>query len=148
MSEPSKTEKRKELMRTIKFTLFSMSAGIIELVSFELLNRLTNWPYWPCYLIALVLSVIWNFTLNRRYTFQSANNVPKAMALVLLFYAFFTPASTILGNYLAETCGWNDTLVTLINMVCNFILEYLYDRFVVFKNSLDTNDIAKKKETK
>ena len=135
---------RKELMRSLKFFLFSISAGIIEIIAFSILNELTGWSYWPCYLIALVLSVLWNFTLNRRYTFQSANNVPLAMAQVLGFYCVFTPASTLLGNYLADTLLWNEYLVTAMNMAANFILEYLYDRFVVFRKSLDTNSISKK----
>ena len=135
---------RKELMRSLKFFLFSISAGIIEIIAFSILNELTGWSYWPCYLIALVLSVLWNFTLNRRYTFQSANNVPLAMAQVLGFYCVFTPASTLLGNYLADTLLWNEYLVTAMNMAANFILEYLDDRFVVFRKSLDTNSIAKK----
>ena len=136
---------KKELLRSLKFLAFSLSAGVIELVSFSLLNELTGWSYWPCYLIALVLSVVWNFTLNRRYTFQSANNVPVAMLKVAGFYAVFTPASTWLGNYLAETLLWNEYLVTILNMVMNFVLEYLFDRFVVFRASIDTNDVAKKK---
>ena len=136
---------KKELLRSLKFLAFSLSAGVIELVSFSLLNELTGWSYWPCYLIALVLSVVWNFTLNRRYTFQSANNVPVAMLKVAGFYAVFTPASTWLGNFLAETLLWNEYLVTILNMVMNFVLEYLFDRFVVFRASIDTNDVAKKK---
>ena len=136
---------KKELLRSLKFLAFSLSAGVIELVSFSLLNELTGWSYWPCYLIALVLSVVWNFTRNRRYTFQSANNVPLAMLKVAGFYAVFTPASTWLGNYLAETLLWNEYLVTILNMVMNFVLEYLFDRFVVFRASIDTNDVAKKK---
>ena len=136
---------KKELLRSLKFLAFSLSAGVIELVSFSLLNELTGWSYWPCYLIALVLSVVWNFTLNRRYTFQSANNVPLAMLKVAGFYAVFTPASTWLGNYLAETLLWNEYLVTILNMVMTFVLESLFDRFVVFRASIDTNDVAKKK---
>ena len=137
---------RKEILRSLKFLLFSISAGVIELAAFSLLNELTAWSYWPCYLIALVLSVLWNFTLNRRYTFQSASNVPKAMALVFAFYCVFTPLSTLLGNYLAEGLHWNEYLVTAINMIANFVLEFLYDRFVVFRDSLDTNSVAKRKE--
>ena len=129
---------KKELIRTIKFTLFSISAGVIEIVLFTLLDRFTGWTYWPKYLIALIASVIWNFTLNREYTFKSANNVPIAMKKVAIFYAIFTPVSTIVGNYLAESLGWNDILVTLLNMLCNFILEYLYDKYVVFRGSIDT----------
>ena len=136
--------KHKELLRTLKFVLFSISAGLIEIIAFSLLNELTGWSYWPCYLIALILSVLWNFTLNRRYTFQSASNVPVAMLKVFAFYCVFTPASTLLGNYLADTLLWNEYLVTAMNMAANFILEYLYDRFVVFRKSLDTNSIAKK----
>ena len=137
--------KRKELIRSLKFLLFSLSAGIIEIGAFSLLNELTAWSYWPCYLIALTLSVLWNFTLNRRYTFQSASNVPKAMALVFGFYCVFTPLSTWLGHYLADVLGWKEYLVTAINMIANFVLEFLYDRFVVFRDSLDTNSVAGKK---
>lgn len=127
-----------ELIRKIKFTLFSISAGLIEIVSFTLLDKFTNLSYAPCYLIALILSVIWNFTLNREYTFKSSGNIPKAFLLVILFYLIFTPTSTLLGKYLAEDLGWNNTIVTLLNMLLNFILEYLYDRYVVFKNTIDT----------
>lgn len=138
--------KRKEIWRTIKFALFSASAAIVEILAFTAMNELTGLSYWPCYLVALVLSVLWNFTLNRRYTFQSANNVPKAMLLVALFYCVFTPVSTIGGNYLAETVGMNEYLVTIINMLLNFVTEYLYDRFVVYGRTIDTNDIAQKKK--
>ena len=140
--------KPNELARLLKFVLFSISAGLIELGSFALLNEWTPLSYWPCYLIALMLSVLWNFTLNRKFTFKSANNVPKAMALVLCYYAVFTPLSTIFGNWLVERCGWNEYLVTVINMLLNFVTEYLFDTFVVFRGSMDTNDLAKKEEQK
>lgn len=142
------SEKRKEILRVVKFVLFSVSAGIIEIVSFTLLTQLTDWQYWPRYLIALVLSVLWNFTLNRKFTFKSANNVPVAMMKILAFYCVFTPVTTILGNYLAENLGWNEYLVTGLNMLMNITTEYLYDRFVVFGKTIDTNDIAKKKADK
>ncbi len=132
------TEKRKELIRAAKFTLFSVSAGLIEIVSFTLLNELTGWSYWPCYLIALVLSVLWNFTLNRKYTFKSAANVPVAMLKVAAYYAVFTPLTTIGGNYLAENLGWNDYLVTGINMALNLITEFLFQRYVVYGKNVDT----------
>lgn len=135
---------RKELTRGIKFALFSISAGIIEFASFALLNGLTGWPYWPKYLIALILSVLWNFTLNRHFTFRSAGNVPVAMLKVACYYAVFTPVSTILGNYLAETLGWNDILVTLLNMAANLVTEYLYDRYFVFRKTIDTNRLAQR----
>lgn len=137
----------KETLRAIKFTLFSISAGIIQILSFTLLNELTALPEHISYLIALVLSVLWNFTFNRRYTFQSAGNVPKAMLLVALFYCVFTPVSTWVEKTLVGL-GWNEYVVTLINMVCNFVSEFLYDKFVVFRKDTDTNDIAKKQKTK
>ena len=136
---------KKETIRGLKFTLFSLSAGIIEIVSFTLLNELTGWPYWACYLTALVLSVLWNFTLNRRYTFRSSANVSSAMFKTFLFYLVFTPVSTFLGDYLADTLMWNEYLVTILIMVSNFILEFLYQRFYVFRKSIDTNELAKKK---
>ena len=129
---------KKEIIRGIKFVLFSASAGIIEFVSFALLDIGTSWQYWPKYLIALTLSVLWNFTLNRRFTFHSAGNVPLAMLKVACFYIVFTPVSTILGNILAEVRGWNDLLVTILNMAFNLVTEYFYDRFFVFGNSIDT----------
>ena len=128
----------KELIRTIKFTLFSISAGIVQAVSFAILDAITNWEYWPKYLIALIASVIWNFTLNREYTFKSANNVPIAMIKVGIFYAIFTPVSTIAGHYLTKNLLWNEFVVLILTMLCNFVLEYLYDRFFVFGGSIDT----------
>ena len=138
---------KKEIFRTIKFTLFSISAGLVEIGVFTLLNLIPNWSYWPKYLIALVASVVWNFTLNREFTFKATNNVPVAMLKVALFYAVFTPVSTILGNDLAETLLWNEFIVTALNMIANFILEYLWDTFVVFRGSIDTKE-DKKKEIK
>ena len=136
-----KEEKKKEIIRIIKFIFFSISAGIIEIASFSLLTELTTLPYWPCYLTALILSVLWNFTLNRKFTFQSASNVPIAMIKVALFYAVFTPVTTIGGNFLVESLHWNEYLVTGINMIINLSTEYLYDRFIVFRDSLDTHCI-------
>lgn len=136
---------RRELLRAVKFTLFSISAGVIEIISFSLLTELTAFPYWPCYLIALVLSVLWNFTFNRCYTFRSAGNVPKAMALVAAYYCVFTPLSTLGGNVLANL-GWNEYLVTGLNMVVNFVTEFLYDKYVVFRGTVDTNNLAKPAE--
>ncbi len=138
---------KKEIIRTLKFVGFSISAGVIEFLTFTALTELTPLPYWPRYLIALVLSVIWNFTLNRKFTFQSANNVPAAMAKVLGYYCVFTPLSTLLGSHLAEA-GWNEYLVTALNMVLNFVTEYLFDRFVVFRNSIDTNDRARRQQAR
>lgn len=135
----------KETLRAIKFTLFSISAGIIQIVSFTLLNELTPLSEHISYLIALVLSVLWNFTFNRRYTFQSAGNVPKAMALVALFYCVFTPLSTWLEKALVGA-GWNEYVVTVLNMIINFVTEFLYDKSVVFRNDTDTNEAAKRQE--
>ena len=148
MEETNAKENRKEVFRAVKFVLVSASAGIIEIGVFTLLNELSGMKYWPCYLIALVASVVWCFTINRRYTFMSTKNVPRAMAMVFAFYLVFTPASTILGNYLAETLHWNEYLVTGINMALNLSLEYLYDTFVVYRGEMDNNDIAAKEREK
>ena len=129
----------KEALRFLKFAIFSASAGLIELGCFTLLNEITTWSYWPCYLIALLLSVLWNFTLNRKFTFHAATNIPVAMLKVLAYYAVFTPLSTLLGDYLAETLQWNEYLVTILNMVINFVTEFLYQRFFVFGKSIDSD---------
>lgn len=129
--------KSKEWVRILKFVVFSASAGVIQMGTFALLNELTEWQYWPCYLISLLLSILWNFTFNRRFTFKSNANISRAMLLVLAFYAVFTPATTILGNWLAEDIHWNEYVVTIINMLLNLSLEYLYQRYVVYRNKID-----------
>ena len=129
--------KKSNILQVIKFTLFSMSAGIIQVGSFTLINELLHWPYWPAYLTALVLSVVWNFTLNRRYTFQSAANVPIAMAKVFGFYLVFTPLSTYLGA-LAEGAGTNEYIVLAVTMLANFVTEFLFCKFVVYRNQENT----------
>ena len=142
------SKKKGEILRFIKFTLFSASAGIIEILSFTLLNELTGWGYWACYLPALVLSVVWNFTLNRRYAFRAEGSYTRQMLLAFVFYLFFTPASTLLGNWLADGLGWNEYLVTVLNMIANFVLEFLYDKLVVFRGKIDTNTVAQKAREK
>ncbi len=128
---------KKEWLRVLKFTLLSISAGIIQTASFTLMNELFHWNYWVCYLTALVLSVLWNFTLNRKLTFRSANNIPIAMLKVAAFYLVFTPLSTWGGSAL-EAAGWNEYIVLVISMLSNFVLEFLYCRFVVFRGSIDS----------
>ena len=131
---------KKELLRTLKFTFFSISAGLIQTLSFALLNETLQLKYWISYLIALVLSVLWNFTLNRKFTFRSAANVPIAMLKVAGYYAVFTPLSTLWTAWLTgANVGWNEYLVLAITMVVNFVTEYLFDRFFVFGNSIDTD---------
>ena len=132
---------KSEFIRTLKFTLFSASAGIIQMVSFTLLNELLSVSYWVAYLISLILSVLWNFTLNRKYTFRSAANVPVAMAKVAIYYLIFTPLSTWWTAALTEPSYgimWNEYVVLVITMLINFSTEFLYDRFFVFGKSIDT----------
>ena len=130
---------KKELIRTLKFTLFSISAGIIQILLFTILNELLHLDYWVSYISSLVASILWNFTINRKVTFKSSNNVKISMLLVFLFYLVFTPVSTILGN-LAEGSGVNEYIVLAVTMISNFVLEYLYTRYVVYRNSCDTAD--------
>ena len=135
------TAAKAELIRTVKFVLFSASAGIIQVASFALLNELLHLSYWVSYLISLTLSVLWNFTLNRKFTFHSAANVPIAMAKVAGFYLVFTPLSTWWTAALTEPAYgimWNEYLVLAITMLTNFATEYLFDRFLVFGSSIDT----------
>lgn len=131
------TDRKKELVRAVKFTLFSASAGCIQFLSFTLMNEIFHWNYWVCYLTALILSVLWNFTLNRKVTFHSANNVPVAMLKVACYYAVFTPLSTWGGARLTDA-GANYYLVLVVSMLINFVTEFLYDRFIVFGKSIDT----------
>ncbi len=128
---------RKNIFQLIKFTLFSASAGIIQVASFALFNEVFHFNYWLGYIISLVLSIVWNFTLNRRYTFKSAANVPVAMTKVFLFYLVFTPVSTFLGD-LAEKGGINDYIILAVTMLSNFILEFLFCKLFVYKNQENT----------
>lgn len=134
-------------VQVAKFVAFSMGAGIIQIVTFTLLTELTGLSYWARYLPSLVLSVLYNFTVNRRYTFKSATNVPIAMLKVAFYYCIFTPLSTYLGN-LATKAGANDYLVEITTMLCNLITEFLVCRFWVYRNSINTNSLAKKEEAK
>ena len=138
-------EKKKEIWRVVKFVLFSASAGIIQIGLFTLLNELCKWSYWPCYLIALVASVVWNFTLNRKFTFQSAANIPRAMLLVALYYCVFTPLSTLWGSALTNA-GWNYYVVLFGTMLVNLTTEFLFWRLVVYRGSINTNDRAKRQQ--
>jgi len=127
----------KEFIRFIKFGLFSTSAGLVEMGAFAILNEFTGWRYWPCYIIALTMSVVWNFFFNRKFTFKSNANITRAMLQVFAYYAVFTPLSSWAGDYLAEDLHWNEYLVTALNMALNFITEFLFQRYVVYRGKVD-----------
>lgn len=144
--------KKSDALQAVKFALFSASAGIIQVGSFTLLNEVVlpniniqnekimavlSSEYGVCYLIALILSVLWNFTFNRRFTFKSATNIPVAMAKVFGFYLVFTPVSTILGNA-ATGKGINEYIVLALTMLSNMVLEFLFCKFVVYRNNENT----------
>lgn len=132
-------ETKKEILRTVKFILFSISAGVIQVASFALFEEVLHLVHWLSYLLSLVLSVLWNFTLNRKFTFCSAGNVPLAMMQVAAFYVVFTPLSTWWTAVLTgESVGWNEYLVLALTMIVNFVTEYLFERLVVFRKTLDT----------
>lgn len=123
----------KNVLQAIKFTLFSVSAGLIQVASFALFHDLLGWEsYWTSYLPSLVLSVLWNFTFNRKYTFKPTDHVARDMALVALYYLIFTPATTLLGNAL-QAAGWHAWLIQALNMILNFVTEFLYQKFVVYR---------------
>lgn len=152
----TESEKRKqEWLRTVKFTLFSASAGIIQIASYTIFYEVFRWVPWLSYLISLILSVLWNFTFNRRYTFRSDTDIKRPMLLVALFYLIFTPLSTwwtaaLTGENPFTGAGAsadpivNNYVVQIGTMLVNFVLEFLYQRFVVYRDSLDTNEIARK----
>ena len=138
-----KLTRKENSLQVIKFIIFSVSAGVIQTISFTVINELTTWKYTPCYLIALTLSVLWNFTLNREFTFKSANNIPVAMAKVAAFYCVFTPLSTWWGSALTGA-GFNEYIVLFRTMAVNLTSEFLYDRFFVFRGTMNTNKRAQK----
>lgn len=141
VKEPAKLTKKDNITQMVKFLLFSISAAVIQAVSFTLLFEIAALPYWPCYLVALVLSVLWNFTLNREFTFKSATNVPIAMLKVTGYYLVFAPLSTWWGNALTGI-GCNEYLILFGTMVINLVSEFLFYRFFVYGNSINTNKRA------
>ncbi|MBR6119188.1 MAG: GtrA family protein [Oscillospiraceae bacterium] len=137
------TDKRKETLRALKFTLFSISAGVIQIAVTTLLHELLGMVYWLAYLIGLVCSVVYNFTVNKKFTFHSAANVPVAMAKLFAFYCVFTPLSTLWVKYFTETLGWNEYLVQGGTMLINFVTEYLYTRYFIYRGQVDNDGSGK-----
>lgn len=117
--------------------MFSISAGVIQIIVTTIMDDCLGIDYWVSYLTGLVLSVIWNFTFNRKFTFKSANNVPFAMFLVALYYCAFTPLSTWWGNAM-EGAGLPGIFVTVFSMSINFVTEFLYQKFVVFRGTVNS----------
>ena len=150
MTEQLKADKRHEAMQALKFTLFSISAGVIQIVSYTLFYEVFHWAPWLAYLVSLVLSVLWNFTFNRTYTFRSDADLKKSMGLVALFYLVFTPLSTwwtaaltgenpFTGAEASQTPLVNNYLVQAGTMLVNFVTEFLYQKFVVYRGTIDSN---------
>ena len=153
--------KKDNVLQALKFAAFSASAGIIQVITFTLLNELLpqtesanaiaqwffNSEYGASYLVALVLSVLWNFTFNRKFTFKSATNIPIAMLKVFGFYCVFTPVSVILGEKVAQNTSWEfaEYVILGVTMLANMTTEFLFCRFFVYKDSMNT--AKKEKDT-
>lgn len=155
MSGPVKLTAKENIIQTLKYFAFASSAGVIQIITFTVLAetnvfRDADHPYGPSYFIALVLSIIWNFSFNRKYTFKSANNIPIAMLKVFAYYCVFTPASIWWGNALTARFPqhWVEYAVLLGTMMSNAVTEFLYQRFFVFGKSINTNAGGQKEESK
>ena len=141
--------KRKEFFRALKFLMFSISAGLIDMGSFALLDLIPGLDYVIKAYISITLSVVWNFTLNRKFTFKAANSIPIAMIKTLCFYVVFAPLSIHLADmYLVKTLGWNEILVKAVTMVINFVTEFLFQRFFVYGKAVDSAEKKGKDEEK
>ena len=133
-SPKQQSSAKKNFFQVLKFVLFSASAAVIEIASFTLFDEVFHFPYYLAYVLSLLLSIIWNFTFNRKFTFKSATNVPIAMIKVICFYLVFAPISIFGGNALVNA-GWNEYLVKVLTMLLNFVTEFLYQKFFVFKDN-------------
>ena len=130
--------KKKDLIQGLKFLGFSASAGIIQILSETLLLEVCKFDeinlVWLASTIALVLSVIWNFTFNRKFTFKDAGNIKIAMLKVALFYIVFTPLQLGWTYLLVDKGGANEYLILAMTMIINFVSEFFYQKYYVFKN--------------
>lgn len=158
-SKEARAARKRQLIEILKFTGFSVSAGVIQFVSTGVLSTWTGLIpyYWVAYLIGLVLSVVWNFTLNRKFTFRSASNVPLAMTLVVIYYCAFTPLSTFGADAINATwkaaagAGWKENyelVITAAMMILNFITEFVWDKFIVFNEKVTDKILRRFKKEK
>lgn len=144
-----KSTKKTEILRAVKYACVALSAGVIQVAATFLLNGFVfkgEDNYYICYLIGLVLSVIWNFTLNRRYTFNAANKIAPAMVKVACYYLVFTPLSTWWVDALVNADFWGipvtvvEVIVQIGTMLVNLITEYIFQRLFVFGKAIDTRN--------
>lgn len=149
------SDKKKNLLQAVKFALFSVSAGIIQIGTYTLFYEVLRWAPWLAYLVSLILSVLWNFTFNRKYTFRSNADLKRCMLLVALYYLVFTPLSTwwtaaltgenpFTGAAASGTPVLNNYVVEIGTMLINFVTEFLFQKLVVYRGQTDTNDAARK----
>lgn len=157
-----KREKRKTIRQFIKYALCAASAGIIQFLTFTILQAVIpddgktihflvedmSVVTFSATTVALCLSILWNFTLNRKFTFKDAGNVPKAMILAFIFYIPFYPFQTWYVHTIKELLGASiniDAAGIIAEgtvMIMNFILEFIWQKFVVFRKEKPTQEQA------
>ena len=153
-------KKNSSVWQAVKYFLCAASAGLIQFVTFTILSTVFDktgvtasmgkmWFFgemdkslFTATTIALGLSIIWNFTLNRKFTFKAANNVPLAMGLAFLFYVPFYPFQTwyvgAVTGAIRDAIGqpeatWPSIIAEGTVMLINGILEFCWQKFVVFR---------------
>ena len=161
-----KKQKRKTLVQAIKYACCTASAGVIEIVSYTVLYEVlpidkavmidfithVELRNFVSTLIALTLSILWNFTINRKFTFKSAGNVGRAMFLAFLFYVPFFPFKLWFNGYMpsylaagaASAAGVTvveylekhviiNYAVEVCTMLINGVLEFCWQKFVIYR---------------
>lgn len=162
----AKRAKRKGVVQFIKYALCAASAGIIQIVLFSILQTVLPKDMGNIHFIvedmqlgtfiattvALCASILWNFTFNRKFTFKDAGNVPLAMFLAFLFYVPFYPfqtwyvhtIKTLLSHHInVDGAG---IIAEASVMAINFALEFIWQKFVVFRKPKDKKTATTQQE--
>lgn len=131
----------------IKFGIIGLSNTLI----YYFTNLLTIWLVRPFYLkkdyiigniIGFVVSVLWSFYWNNKYVFQQKNekqeNLFVALSKVFAAYAFTgIILSNIISYVLIDIAGWSKYIVPLINSVIGVPVNFVLNKFWVFRNRMD-----------
>jgi len=150
---PVKLTRRQETTKFFQFVFFSISAGLIQVLVFTLLKVVLERSYWASYLPALIASVLWNFTINRKFTFKSVSSVPTAMMKIAVYYLIFTPLSTWWGDTLnglrpgINLVAWS-YIVLISTMLINFVTEFGVYRFWIYRSSINSSKAGQREQEK
>ncbi|WP_423190547.1 GtrA family protein [Alkalibacterium sp. f15] len=122
----------------IDYFLFGLVTSSISILSFYVLNEIVGWHYLVANIVAVILSILFSYTVNKRYVFKTHTKTRKAFVKEFVFFVLFRStgaAADMLGLFVMVSFFSFDPTLSKIGVGTVIASSnYFVSRILIFKN--------------